>query len=494
MVRILLGAGIEHRNERALARAVEFGKIEVVRILLDAGADPNAINGGAGHSLDIALLSNRPAIANLLLERGAAIDTVTRNGSVPPVVLSSFTETGDDSALLDLIQRGADVNATNDRGESAYAWAMRRCHGHLVKALVAAGAAEPTQPVKEKAVPDPQNRSGREQSTGLLVGSIRKSLALLQKSSDVFLRNRESCVSCHHQNLPAVAFGWARERGFRLNEPSIALLVERQDRWMQSRIERAYQMDEPTPVPPRLIGWGLLGYAALDRPADRVSDALVYYLAAIQQPDGHWDSHSLRPPMGGGEILSTVLAMRTLQNYPPPGNPKSTAAQIQRAQSWLRGADPQTRQEEVFRLLGLAWSGVEQAELAGDRGALLGQQRSDGGWAQLPGLASDAWATGQTLVALAVAGLPTTHAYYQRGLAFLLNSQFDDGSWFVATLDLAVSTPLRQPVPPWQRPVDIRGGDGLGDDGDDACRRARRDRRSGGEGSGSGRCGRGSFW
>jgi hypothetical protein len=37
-------------------------------------------------------------------------------------------------------------------------------------------------------------------------------------------------------------------------------------------------------------------------------------------------------------------------------------------------------------------------------GALLSEQRPDGGWAQLPALSSDAYATGQALVALHSAG------------------------------------------------------------------------------------------
>jgi len=63
---------------------------------------------------------------------------------------------------------------------------------------------------------------------------------------------------------------------------------------------------------------------------------------------------------------------------------------------------------------------------------VLHAQRPDGGWAQFPGLASDAWATGQSLVALKQAGAVTVNdEVYQHGVAFLLRTQFDDGSWFV---------------------------------------------------------------
>src|SRR5439155_2856837 len=52
--------------------------------------------------------------------------------------------------------------------------------------------------------------------------------------------------------------------------------------------------------------------------------------------------------------------------------------------------------------------------------------------AQLPGLESDAWATGQALVALHESGAAKPgDPVYDRGVAFLLRTQFSDGSWFV---------------------------------------------------------------
>ena len=70
---------------------------------------------------------------------------------------------------------------------------------------------------------------------------------------------------------------------------------------------------------------------------------------------------------------------------------------------------------------------------------LLSGQRSDGGWAQLSTLSSDAYATGQALVALNESGsLEAASPAYQRGVNFLLNSQMEDGSWFVRTRTLPV--------------------------------------------------------
>ena len=64
---------------------------------------------------------------------------------------------------------------------------------------------------------------------------------------------------------------------------------------------------------------------------------------------------------------------------------------------------------------------------------LLVTQRSDGGWSDIPTLPSGAYATGQALVALRNAGLPASNSATQRGVQFLLNTQLEDGSWYVKT-------------------------------------------------------------
>ena len=49
---------------------------------------------------------------------------------------------------------------------------------------------------------------------------------------------------------------------------------------------------------------------------------------------------------------------------------------------------------------------------------------------QIPTLASDAYATGQALTALAQTGMAKpSDPVYQKGVRFLLSSQLQDGSW-----------------------------------------------------------------
>jgi squalene cyclase len=102
-------------------------------------------------------------------------------------------------------------------------------------------------------------------------------------------------------------------------------------------------------------------------------------------------------------------------------------------------AQPETTQDRVFRLFGLGWAGVKANNevMRRDVRDLLREQRPDGGWSQLSTLASDAYATGQALVALRQAGaLPLNDPAFRRGIEFLLKTQLEDGSWYVRTRDI----------------------------------------------------------
>jgi hypothetical protein len=57
------------------------------------------------------------------------------------------------------------------------------------------------------------------------------------------------------------------------------------------------------------------------------------------------------------------------------------------------------------------------------------RQNDDGGWSQTKEMASDAWATGQALYALAHAGIKPDDPVVARARAFLIQTQREDGSW-----------------------------------------------------------------
>ncbi len=66
--------------------------------------------------------------------------------------------------------------------------------------------------------------------------------------------------------------------------------------------------------------------------------------------------------------------------------------------------------------------------------ALVAMQRPDGGWSQMPSTTSDAYATGQALFTLHLAGrMPATDPVYRKGVDYLLKTQAADGTWHVKT-------------------------------------------------------------
>jgi hypothetical protein len=145
---------------------------------------------------------------------------------------------------------------------------------------------------------------------------------------------------------------------------------------------------------------------------------------------------SHRPPIESSDIPVTASSLRSLQVYAPRAQRAKYEWAVKRAADWLRNAQPETTQDRTYQLLGLGWAGVKaNNEIIGKAvRELLAEQRSDGGWAQIPALTSDAYATGQALVALKQAGaLPSTGAAYKRGIEFLMKTQLEDGSWYVKT-------------------------------------------------------------
>lgn len=101
------GATLEHTT--ALAIAAGLGRIEIVRYLLDAGADIDYVyngdplfepNAGHGAPLHSAVRSRHVDIARLLLHRGARIDNLNSDGQTPVDIASGKA----DAELLSVLQ------------------------------------------------------------------------------------------------------------------------------------------------------------------------------------------------------------------------------------------------------------------------------------------------------------------------------------------------------------------------------------------------------
>jgi hypothetical protein len=254
----------------------------------------------------------------------------------------------------------------------------------------------------------------------------------LQKADAIFLE-KGGCVSCHHNTFTSMTVSMARKRGFRVDEQEARDQQIKIGAYIETWRERALQ-GAGIPGESSAISYILVGLAAANYPPDAATDALARFLKSQQRPNGGWRAFGHRPPMAPGDIQATAASLRSLQVYGPKAQRAKYGEAIKRATAWLLKAQPKNTDDRVFQLFGLAWAGVKPDHEIIKRGVreLLAQQRADGGWSQLPTLTSDAYATGQVLLALRQTGdMRVTDPAYKRGIEFLLRTQLEDGSWYI---------------------------------------------------------------
>ena len=189
---------------------------------------------------------------------------------------------------------------------------------------------------------------------------------------------------------------------------------------------------------------------------------MAQVVSAWQDDNGRFHSlPPIRPPLESSDVTATALSLRAIQLY---GSQQEE--RVARAVDWLRAAKPRTTEDHAMQLLGLAWGQARPHDIRKSTASLLALQRQDGGWAQLPTLETDAYATGQALVALQTSGYAVSSSEYQRGVAFLLRTQFPDGSWLVRIAYVSGAAAEGQRIPSRKAPVDLGRRHELGDDGD----------------------------
>jgi ankyrin repeat protein len=258
-----------------------------------------------------------------------------------------------------------------------------------------------------------------------------RAIGLLQQSMTTWDTKRQ-CASCHHQHLPIALLRTAREHGVPFDvaaaQASIARVAAPAAN-LDFAVQAVMQID-PT------MDSGSWLNALSDTGVHHTLSTQVFArrIASRQLTDGRWVTIDVRPPQSFSTVTATAVAVRAVRDHLPPEMHALRDEVSARARRWLETVSPADTEERTFQLLGLSWVGASSMALRPMVDRLLGTQRSDGGWAQLPRRQSDAYATGQALVALQRAGgLPSTHGAIRRGLSYLLAQQKPDGSWLVET-------------------------------------------------------------
>jgi hypothetical protein len=273
--------------------------------------------------------------------------------------------------------------------------------------------------------------------------AVDRAIKYLQTESGAWLKTRK-CAACHHVPLPLWALAEAERQGYAIDKKFVAGTVESllgsKDKLISSRIF-PNPAERPDPRPQgRGLNMGLPMLAVAARSLPSLSEGQKQSLKLIageivkkQQPDGSWEFFSTlrRPPINETQTTDAAWILLALQAETGPDAPKVQREVLSKGVAWLDAAKRSAlHQDKALKvLLGLR-SGKPRRELQTMIDELLALQRADGGWSQtVPNLKSDAFATGQTLYVMSLAGLRAEHPKIRRGLAFLVATQKRDGSW-----------------------------------------------------------------
>lgn len=475
IVRLLIEKGADvktadNRGVTALHEAAQSGDLTSMRLLIEHGADVNALDRNGDSPLMFAAAGLHSDGVQLLLKHGANVNVVRR--AYPSVKHGQVEQRGVTALLLAvpyasagltqiLIKAGADVRAQDARGMSALmmAVATERQDPGVVRALLAAGADVHAKSKLGETALDWALKFGNPatiavlRDAGAITGVTRdkvaepkpradlkpeaaatQSLKLMQKSTAEFFA-QSGCVGCHHQPATAHAVQIAQRAKLPYDESLAKQNAEMlrlgwglsPDEMIQG-IVRGGGTD-------RLIDH-MLGSHAAGNPPDEWSEAALCAVASMQRPDGSWfDAPAPRPPLAEGLISRTAYGIQAFRTLGWRGRRAEFEERILRARDFLLKSKAATGDDRAMKLLGLVWASAPEERIREAALDLVAHQRKDGGWSGNEHLASDAFTTGQSLVALRESARITgkNNAAYQKGVAYLLRTQYPDGSWHVSS-------------------------------------------------------------
>jgi ankyrin repeat protein len=423
------GAGLKDIGGFALANAAAADCTKCIDLLVARNLDAVEYTIALQR---VAVLDN-PNLVRSMLQHGADVNAADPTGRTA-LMYAAVSDLLPVEQVRLLIEKRAEVNArsqhvrSGDSGRTALDLAKLHGNTAVVDLLLKSGATVglPAASVEPAAA----LRRGNT-----IQAAVPGSLSLLQRTDASFMP-KSGCFSCHNQSLAAMAVGFARKNGFRVDEHTSAGQVQANAMALRASRDILHQgfFIPGTNVGPGILAYVLLGLDAEGYKPDLNTDTVAMFIETHQMADGHWAfGPEARPPLCADGLGQTVLAMRALQLYAPRVDQAAYAKSIQLAAAWIGASRPRTNYDLAWRLQGLAWDGKSQDAILKARADLLAVQRSDGGWSDLPSMESGAFTTGLAMMALHSAGLPASDPAYRRGVQYLLNTQLEDGSWHVRT-------------------------------------------------------------
>jgi ankyrin repeat protein len=122
----------------ALHWAVQRRDLEMMNVLLEAGAKHDLTNRTGAKPVYLAAVNGDAAAIARLLDAGEDANAVLTGEGETVLMLAS--QTGNPEAVKLLLERGADPNTQQFRGQTALMWAAAEGHADVVKLLLTRGA------------------------------------------------------------------------------------------------------------------------------------------------------------------------------------------------------------------------------------------------------------------------------------------------------------------------------------------------------------------
>lgn len=286
--------------------------------------------------------------------------------------------------------------------------------------------------------------------------AVERGLEFLQQDA-VQWRNDKKCATCHHGTMTVWALLEAKSQGYTVPAKTVAETVQ----WTKERLK---DIDKPRDT---RMGWNMvktpavyLAFMAQAVPKqDAISAAelksIAGHLVRHQEDDGSWawslaPAKNRPPPVFESDEVVTLMAHSILRPHVPGNAQEKSPARASRdkATAWLTKCKPSgTTQSLAIRLFASLRESDLPKEIEAGIERLLRCRNKDGGWGQDKDLPSDAFATGQALYFLSLAGVKNDRTEIQQAVKFLVATQKENGSWPMKSRGHPGVKPMTNPVP-----------------------------------------------
>lgn len=286
--------------------------------------------------------------------------------------------------------------------------------------------------------------------------SIARGIAFIQRDAEKWKAERK-CSTCHHGAMTVYALNEAKHQGYSVDASAIADLTA----WTKERLASIEKPRDPNP------GAGMINTVALflgsmarnlpdenTLPKDDV-DQIARHIARHLESDGSvLTPATMDPPMAKNgpppvfesrEVM-TLLAALEMRSADLKSNPEVRDG-LAKADFWLLHATPGDDIQAMALRLELAVQEKKSRDVRSGIETILKRQNPDGGWGQIRGAISDAFATGRALYDLSIAGVNRNRSEIQHAIAWLVANQNPDGSWKMIPRAHPGVSPMTHPEP-----------------------------------------------